>query len=181
MALKATIYKADLSVADLDRSVFADHALTIARHPSETDERMMVRLAAFALYSSERLVFGPGVSDADEPDLVERDRTGAIERWIEVGLPDERNLARACGRAREVILVAYGRGVDVWWKRIAPKLERLRNLRVLRLPEGATRALGELAVRTMSVSATIQEGHLLLAVGDEAVAIDVEELKPAAG
>jgi uncharacterized protein YaeQ len=141
---------------------------------------MMVRLVAFALHAGDRVAFGPGVSDADEPDLVERDLTGAIERWIEVGLPDERNLARACGRARDVVVIAYGRGVDVWWGRIAPKLERLSNLRVLKLPEEATRTLGTAAVRTMRLSATVQEGHVLLAVGDTTVDIDVEELKPAA-
>ncbi|HEU4621494.1 MAG TPA: YaeQ family protein, partial [Burkholderiaceae bacterium] len=144
MALKSTIYKADLQLADLDRHVYADYPLTLARHPSETEERLMVRIVAFGLHAHERLAFGPGLSDADEPCLWQRDLTGAIERWIEVGLPDERHLARACGRADEVVVIAYGRGMDVWWKNIASSLTRLRNLVVLRLPEDGTQALAAL-------------------------------------
>ena len=98
MALKSTIYKAELQIADMDRHYYADHALTIARHPSETDERMMVRVAAFALFAQERLEFCKGLSDTDEPDLWQKDLTGAIETWIEVGQPDERRIAKASGR-----------------------------------------------------------------------------------
>src|SRR6185436_7958792 len=124
MALKATIFKVELSVADIDRGYYADHALTIARHPSETDERMMVRILAFALRAQERLEFGRGLSSEDEPDLVERDLTGAIERWIDVGLPDEREVRKACGRARHVDVIAYGgRAVDLWWESARGKLE----------------------------------------------------------
>src|SRR5437762_3482931 len=124
MALKATIFKVDLSVADIDRGYYADHSLTIARHPSETDERMMVRVLAFALHAGERLEFGRGLSSEDEPDLVQRDLTGAIECWIEVGLPDEREVRKACGRAREVHVLAYGRGVDLWWQGARQTLDR---------------------------------------------------------
>ena len=99
MALKATIFKADLHIADMARNYYAEHALTVARHPSETDERMMARILAFALNADERLAFGKGLSDADEPDLWQKDLTGAIEHWIEVGQPDEKRLLRACGRA----------------------------------------------------------------------------------
>src|SRR5258706_13884366 len=110
MALKATIFKAELSIADIDRGYYADPSLPLARHPSETDERMMVRLLAFALGAAERLEFGRGLSSEDEPDLVERDLTGAIQRWIDVGLPDERDVRKACGRARRVDVIAYGGG-----------------------------------------------------------------------
>lgn len=103
MALKSTIHKAELQIADMDRGYYAEHSVTIAEHPSETDERMMVRLLAFAHGASDRLAFGKGISDTDEPDLWEGDLTGAIERWIEVGLPDERRLLKAAGRAREVV------------------------------------------------------------------------------
>jgi uncharacterized protein YaeQ len=121
MALKATIFKAELSVADIDRGVYGDHTLTIARHPSETDERMMVRLLAFALHADERLEFGRGLSAEDEPDLVRRDLTGTLEQWIDVGLPDEREVRKACGRAREVIVYAYGgRAVPLWWDKVGP-------------------------------------------------------------
>jgi len=125
MALKSTIFKAELSVADIDRGYYHDHALTIARHPSETDERMMVRLLAFALHADERLAFGRGLSTEDEPDLWQRDLTGAIDRWIDVGLPDERDVRKACGRAREVDVLAYGgRAVELWWQGACERLER---------------------------------------------------------
>ncbi len=117
MALKSTIFRAELSVADIDRGYYRDHMLTIAQHPSETDERMMVRLLAFALHADDALEFGRGLSTEDEPDLWQRDLTGAIERWIDVGLPDEREVRKACGRAREVRVMAYGgRAVELWWQ-----------------------------------------------------------------
>jgi uncharacterized protein YaeQ len=178
MALKSTIFKAELQLADLDRHLYADYALTIARHPSETDERMMVRLAAFALFASPRLRFGGGLSDADEPDLVEDDLTGRLTHWIEVGLPDEKRLARACGRADRVDVLAYGgQAVRLWWSDIAARADRLRALSVLALPAEQTRALAALAERTMRLAATIQEGGLLLTNGATTVALQAETLK----
>ena len=106
--LKSTIFKAGLSIADVDRGYYRDHALTIAQHPSETEERMMVRLLAFALHADETLEFGRGLSTDGEPSLLRRDLTGAIEQWIDVGLPEEREVRKACGRAREVHVLAYG-------------------------------------------------------------------------
>ncbi|MBZ0093098.1 MAG: YaeQ family protein, partial [Sulfuricellaceae bacterium] len=106
MAIKSTIIKADLQIADMDRAYYHNHALTIAQHPSETDERIMVRVLAFALYADENLAFGKGLSADDEPDLWQKDPTGAIDLWIDVGLPDERAIRKACGRARQVVLMA---------------------------------------------------------------------------
>ena len=134
MAIKATIFKATLQIADMDRHYYAEHALTLARHPSETDERMMVRLLAFALYAGDALAFGKGMNSDDEPDLWQKDLTGAIERWIEVGLPDERVIRKACGRAAQVVVVSYGRAADIWWNENRDKLQRLDNLTVIRLP-----------------------------------------------
>ena len=109
MAIKATVFKAAIQIADMSCYYYADHALTLARHPSETDERMMVRLLAFALYADDALIFGNGMSSGEEPDLWSKDLTGAIECWIEVGLPDERIIRKASGRADEVVVVSYGR------------------------------------------------------------------------
>jgi uncharacterized protein YaeQ len=178
MALKSTIFKADLSVADIDRSYYADHALTIARHPSETDERMMVRLLAFALHADEGLAFGRGLSAEDEPDLWQRDLTGAIDKWIDVGLPDERDVRKACGRAREVHVLAYGgRAVDLWWQAASDKLERQDRLGVSEVPLEASRALGPLASRSMRLQVTIQEGHVFVTDGMTSVAVDLRVLK----
>jgi len=172
MALKATIFKADLQVSDMDRGHYASHALTIARHPSETDERMMVRVLAFALNADEALAFGKGLSTEDEPDLVRQDLTGAIDSWIDVGLPDARRLRRASGRAREVIVYAYGgRAVELWWASTAPEVERLRNLTVLEVPLASSQALARLAKRSMQLQCMVQDGHAWL--GDESETIEV--------
>ena len=163
MALKATIFKAELQVSDLDRGHFATHALTIARHPSETDTRMMVRLLAFALNADSALEFGRGLSAEDEPDLVRRDLTGAIDLWIDVGLPDEREVRKAAGRAREVKVYTYGgRGAALWWEQNRAALQRLGNLTVVDIPEDVTAAVEAFAERTMRIDCTIQEGQLWL-------------------
>ena len=162
MAIKATVFKATLQIADMDRHYYADHALTLARHPSETDERMMVRLLAFALYADELLTFGKGMSSGDEPDLWQKDLTGAIERWIDVGLPDERAIRKACGRADQVVVISYGRAANIWWNENRDKLQRLNNLTVLNLTSETTLALAALANRNMQLQCTIQEGHIMM-------------------
>ena len=175
MALKSTIFKAELQVSDLDRSYYASHSLTVARHPSETDERMMVRILAFALQAHERLEFGRGLSTDDEPDLWLRDLTGAVECWIDVGLPDPRRLRKAAGRARAVVVYVYGgRSGDVWWRQNAGELGRLDNLTVSVLPYEATQALAGLAQRTMRLQCTIQDGALWF--GDESATVAVQPL-----
>lgn len=172
MALKSTIFKADLQIADMDRNYYADHALTLARHPSETDERMMVRLLAFARHADAALTFCKGLSDADEPDLWRKDLTGTIELWIEVGQPDERRLAKACGRARQVTVYCYGASATLWWRQIAGKLERFGNLTVISLPAAATRELAKLAQRTMGLQCSIQDGHVFLTDGTATAQIE---------
>jgi uncharacterized protein YaeQ len=164
MAQRATVYRADLAVSDLDRGVYSQHALTLARHPSETEERLMVRLLAFALHADDALEFGRGLSTEDEADLWQRDATGAIELWIDVGLPAEKDLRKACGRAREVVVLAYGaRRVEQWWSDNAPGLSRLANLKVFTLTAAETEALQALAARSMTLTCTVQDGHVWLA------------------
>ncbi|HYD95968.1 MAG TPA: YaeQ family protein [Noviherbaspirillum sp.] len=177
MALKATIFKADLQVSDMDRHYYAEHSLTIARHPSETDERMMVRVLAFALHAHEALLFGKGLSTDDEPDLWQKDLTGAIDLWVEVGQPDDKRLLKACGRAAEVVVYSYSSASQVWWNQIAGKLARARNLRVVNLPASASQALAALANRTMQLQCTVQEGQVWLSSGDQTVHLELEPLK----
>ena len=163
MALKSTIYKADLQIADMDRHYYGDHSLTIARHPSETDERMMVRVAAFGLFADERLEFCKGLSDTDEPDLWQKDLTGQIQTWIEVGQPDERRISKASGRSDRVIVIAYaGKTADIWWQGVKGKVERLQNVTVWSLDDGVAEALGKLAERTMRLQLMVQDGDVSL-------------------
>src|SRR5260221_13480465 len=152
MALKATIYKAELQVNDMDRQYYAAHALTLAQHPSETEERLMMRLLAFALHADERLEFGRGLSADDEPDLWRKALTGEIEQWIELGQPDEQRIRKACGRARPVIVISYGgRSADIWWDKIADSLARSKNLTGFDIPAAIVQALAALAEANMQL------------------------------
>lgn len=163
MAPKATVYKAELQVSDMDRHYYAEHNLTLAQHPSETDERLMVRLLAFALYAQDRLEFGRGLSNEEEPDLWLRDYTGEIELWIDLGQPDESRIKKACGRAKQVVVVTYGgNAADIWWGKIAPSLTRLKNLTVVDIPSDAVAQLPALLQRGMRLTAMIQDGELQL-------------------
>jgi uncharacterized protein YaeQ len=172
MALRATVHKAELSIADIDRGRYADHALTIARHPSETEERMMLRLLAFVLWADERVEFGRGLSAEGEPDLALRDDTGALALWIEVGLPDEKWVRKACGRAGRVVVLAYGGSrAEMWWRQQRDALARCANLSVLSVDPAASTALARLAARTMRLSCTVQEGQVWIGDGEAGVSI----------
>ncbi len=177
MALKATIFKVELSVADLDRNVYEDFSLTLAQHPSENDTRMMVRLLAFMLFANERLEFGKGLSTDDEPDLWLKDLTGAIDLWIYVGQLDERWLRKAAGRAARVVVICYGdRVADVWWEQNRARLEKLSNLTVYRLSSDDMQALAGLANRSMNLQCTIQEGEALITGEGDPVRVQPELL-----
>jgi uncharacterized protein YaeQ len=180
MALKATIFKADLQIADMDRNYYGDHSLTIARHPSETDERMMVRLLAFALHAHEALAFGKGLSTDDEPDLWQKDLTGAIDLWIDVGQPDEKRVLKACGRSAQVVVYSYNSNNQLWWNQAAGKLDRAKNLRVLSLPSTATQAMAALAQRTMQLQYTVQDGQIWVTGNDQSVQLEAAILKKSA-
>ncbi|WP_298930616.1 YaeQ family protein [uncultured Ramlibacter sp.] len=184
MALKSTIFKASLAVADIDHGYYADHALTLARHPSETDERMMIRLVALALNAhmlqtvcagDGTLAFGAGLSNPDDPDLSLRDFTGQARLWVEVGQPEDKPLAKACGKADQVHVYCFHHAAEVWWRGIENKLTRLSSLSVFRVPTEASQALAALAQRSMQLQATIQEGVLML--GDGTRSIDVEPVR----
>lgn len=172
MALKATIYKADIDIADMDRHYYASHALTLACHPSETDERLMLRILAFALNAEPELSFTRGISVDDEPDLWKKDLTGAIELWVELGLPDERRLRKALGRARHVLVYAYGgRTMDIWWEKSMRDLRRLPNLTIRAVDEDATVALASMIQRTMRLNCTIQDGDVSISNGTSVVTL----------
>src|SRR5690606_15259283 len=179
MALKSTIHRVELAIADIERGYYQDHTLTLARHPSETEERLMVRLLAFAMHAHPALGFGAGLSDVEEPDLWLRDDTGAIELWIEVGLPDERRLRRACGRARQVVAISYGRNAALWWRQQQHALARLDRLTVVELPVQPTLALAALARRTMRVQANASEGLWWIGSEDGSVSVEPSLLKQA--
>lgn len=172
MATKATVYKAHLNVADLDRGHYGDYALTLACHPSETEERLMVRLLAYALYADEQLAFTRGISTDDEPDLWAKDLTGEIQLWIELGQPDESRIRKACNRSRQVVVITFGaRASEPWWDKIQQGLARFDNLTVLRIPTEASATLAAQLDRSMEWQVTIQDGVALVSVGTNNVSV----------
>ena len=153
MALSSTIFKANLQISDMDRHYYEEHQLTLARHPSETDERMMVRLLAFALHADEQLSFTKGLCDDEEPALWQKSLSDEIELWVDVGQPDERRIRKACSRATRVCIYLYGgRNAELWWQRNVNKLQRFENLTVLEIPEIS---LSNFIVAEMSSSVSV--------------------------
>jgi uncharacterized protein YaeQ len=183
LALKSTIYKASLQIADMDRGLYADHALTLALHPSETEERLMMRVLAFALSvpaddHDGALLFARGLSDSEEPDLWRHALDGTLRDWIEVGLPDERRVLRACGRAGRVGIWAYAASTPIWWQGLAGRLARQKNLAVRQVPAEQSQALATLAERSMQLQINVQEGQVLVVHGDRMVEIHPLSLHP---
>jgi len=181
MALKATIYKAQLQIADMDRGVYADHSVIIARHPSETDERMMIRLLAFALNvpaddKQGQLEFAKDLWDVDEPALWHKDYTNAVRHWIDVGQPDDKRLMRAAGRAERVSVYSFASSTPVWWKGIERKLTRAANLVVWQIEATPSQALAKLANRTMQLQVTVQDGTVWMSSAADSVEITPRRL-----
>ncbi|HEX9758585.1 MAG TPA: YaeQ family protein [Nitrospiria bacterium] len=180
MAFNATIYKAVLQIANLDRNYYQERALTLARHPSETDERLMVRVLAFALHASEGLSFAHGrigaglIKAGEEPDLWKKNLTGEVELWIEVGLPDERAIRKACNRAQQVVVYAYGgHKADRWWEQNRGVLGQANNLTIVNLSNETTRAIAAMAQRDLKLNCTIQDGHIWFGEGEETVEVEL--------
>lgn len=173
MALKATVYKAELQIADMDRGYYATHNLTLARHPSETDARLLLRVLAFARHAHAELGFTKGLSTDDEPDLWQKDLTGNIELWIELGQPDEKRLRKACGRARQVVVYCHsGHSAELWREKTGADLQRFANLQVINIPADTAQALERLAQRSMQLQCTIQDGQIWL--GDTETSLLIE-------
>ncbi|MDA9207293.1 YaeQ family protein [Octadecabacter sp.] len=180
MAQKAIIYKVELSVSDMDRHYYETHKLTVAKHPSETDERMMVRILAFALNAHEHLEMTKGISTDDEPDIWQRSLSGELEVWLALGLPSEKVLRQSCGKAKQVIVYSYGgRTADMWWDKINSKTTRFDNLQVINLAENETGELSALADRSMKMQVNIQDGDVMASVNDNIVYVNPIEWKRA--
>ena len=179
MALKATIYKAAVNVADLDRNQFLDATLTLARHPSETQERMMLRLLAWIKYANERLQFTRGLSAEEEPEAWLRNDHMGIDLWIELGLPDERRIKKACTQSAEVALFTYNsRAAEIWWQQNKNKCSQFNNLSVWYLDDEQLAKLSAFAGRTMILQATIQDGAIWLSDAENNLEIHLTAWQP---
>ncbi len=178
MALKATIFKAEIQIADMDRGYYQTHTLTTARHPSETDERMMVRMLAFALNASDGLQFTRGLSSEDEPDIWEKNLVGGVTTWIEVGLPDERRIRKGCNQAEKMIIYAYGdRAAPVWREQNKVVIRRFENLQIVYLPDEIVEAMARMVERTMSLQCAMQDSAIMLSSSQGVVDIHPEVWK----
>ncbi|CUH61333.1 YaeQ family protein [Thalassobacter stenotrophicus] len=181
MAQKATIYKVELSVSDMDRHYYETHKLTVTKHPSETDERLMVRLVAFALNAHEHLEMTKGLSTDDEPDIWQKSLSGELDVWVALGLPSEKVIRQSCGKAGRVILYPYGgKTAEMWWDKVKNSTTRFDNLQVVNLAEVETDALAKLASRTMKLQVNIQDGEVMVSVDDSMVYLTPVEWKGAA-
>jgi uncharacterized protein YaeQ len=181
MAQKATIYKVELSVSDMDRHYYETHKLTVAKHPSETDERLMVRIVAFALNAHENLEMTKGLSTDDEPDIWQKSLTGALDVWVALGLPSEKVMRQSCGKAGKVIVYPYGgRTAEMWWDKIKKSTTRFENLHVINFSEKDTEELAKLASRAMRLQINIQDGDVMVSVGDSIVYMTPLKWKSAA-
>jgi uncharacterized protein YaeQ len=183
MAIKATIYKANLQIADMDRNLYVDRAVTIARHPSETDERMMIRLLAMALNlpadtNHGTLEFAKDLWENDEPALWHKDLTGQIVCWIEVGQPDDKRLLKASGRADQVTVFGYSSGTTTWWNGIATKITRANNIAVWQIDAAQSQALAGMAQRGMQLQLSVQDGNVWIGDGQRSVEITPRRLNP---
>jgi uncharacterized protein YaeQ len=170
MAQKATIYKVELSVSDMDRNYYETHNLTVAKHPSETDERLMLRIVAFALNAHEKLEFSKGISTDDEPDIWQKSLSGELELWVALGLPSEKIIRQSCGKANEVIIYCYGgRTAETWWEKIKNSTTRFNNLQVISFSEKDTSELAKQASRSMKLHVSIQDGDVMVSIDESIV------------
>lgn len=179
MALSATVYKAEVNIADMDRHYYQSHNLVLAQHPSETDTRMMVRLLAFALNANEELQFTKGLSTDDEPELWHKSLSDDIELWIELGQPDEKRIRKACGRAKQVIIYCYsGNSAAIWWEQIGKQLQRFDNLTIINLPNEACEAMAAMVKRTVQLNISLQDGVVSISDNEQNIDIAPERLFP---
>lgn len=178
MAQKSTIYKVEVSVSDMDRHYYESHKLTVAKHPSETDERLMVRILAFALNAHENLEMTKGLSTDDEPDIWQKSLSGELDVWVALGLPSEKVLRQSCGKAKQVIVYCYGgRTAEMWWDKVKTSTTRFDNLKVVNLTEQDTRALADLASRSMQLQVNIQDGEVMASLESGTVYVTPQEWK----
>jgi len=178
MAQKAIIYKVELSVSDMDRHYYETHNLTVAKHPSETDERLMVRILTFALNAHEQLEFTRGISTDDEPDIWQKSLSGEIELWVALGLPGEKIIRQSCGKANEVIVYCYGgRTAEMWWEKIKNSTTRFNNLQIINFSKKDTSELEKHVSRLMKLQINIHDGDVMVSVDGSIVNVMPERWK----
>ncbi|NRA84971.1 MAG: YaeQ family protein [Gammaproteobacteria bacterium] len=175
MATKATIFKANINVADMDREVYLDKNLTVAQHPSETVQRMMLRIVAWALNANDQLGFTKGLSDEDQPDLWQVSYSDEIELWVDLGTPDEKRIKKGSVRGKKSVIYTYGENsARNWWKQQQSNARKFKNLEVYFIDDQSMTALADAATRTMNLQFTIQGGEVWLNTDNETIELNIE-------
>jgi uncharacterized protein YaeQ len=179
MALKATIFKVKLSLSNLNIHHYDDYTLTLARHPSENNLRMMARVLAFCLNAQEEnLAFTKGISDDTEPDLWKINHDGSIEHWIELGHLDERRIRQAAAKARKVSIYTYqGEQSLRWFSSIENSLSRFDNLNITHLAFSEEGSIETLVERGMNITCSIEENEIWLSTESERLMVEYKMLK----
>ncbi|MDH5389027.1 MAG: YaeQ family protein [Gammaproteobacteria bacterium] len=154
MAIKPTIFKLKISLSDLNRNYYDTLNITLAQHPSETAERMMVRVLAYCINAQEYLVFAKGMNDIDEPDIWARTLDNQITLWIDVGEPAVERIKKASRVAQALKIYCFNSKSDVWWDQAKGKISQLKTS-ILRFQWAEIQALAMLVQRTMEISVTI--------------------------
>ncbi|WP_150149066.1 YaeQ family protein [Candidatus Enterovibrio altilux] len=172
MVLKATVYKASLSVADMNRQVYLNHSVTLAKHPPETEQHLMLRLIAWTLYADERLQFTKSICDKSKPELWIQNYSNEIELWVTLGLPDSKRIKKACSQAKQVILFTYGDDAAATWRsQLLNKLHPFKNLTVINIMDKVLLAAAAFSNRNMVIQATIEDGQVWFSVGETVLLI----------
>ncbi|MFL0797860.1 MAG: YaeQ family protein [Cellvibrionaceae bacterium] len=180
MALSATIHKAEIHIADMNRHYYENHHLTIAQHPSETERRLMLRILAFILNANESLQFSKGLSTDDEPDLWVKNFSDDIELWIDLGQPSEKRIRKACGRSKQVLIYSYGDNVsETWIKQIENKLQRFDNLAIFHIDDISAAKIELFLKRSMNLQCNIQDADISISDSENISNISIQQLYPA--
>ncbi|WP_305046849.1 YaeQ family protein [Geoalkalibacter sp.] len=176
MALPSTIHRAVVQLSDVDRGIYETLQVTLARHPSETAQRLVLRLLAYAVCHAPELSFTKGICAGDEPDLWIREPDGRVKLWIEVGTPEPQRLLKACRHAEQVVLLTAGPGRFRWDAQYRELLTGLDNVRVLGVDYDFVSQVATGLERSITWELTISGGSLYLTSAKQTYETTLETL-----
>jgi uncharacterized protein YaeQ len=177
MAIKSSVYKLNLDISDCNKNYFNTHQLILSKHPSETEQRLMVRVLAFALNASESLSFSKGLCADDEPEIWDKNLSDEILNWISLGQVDIKLVKKSLGRSKEVVIFTYaGNKSKTWWQQNQTQLEKFNKLKVVNIKVDDVKAMEQLVSRNMDLQCTIQDELVYLSNAEHSLTIEPELL-----
>lgn len=169
MANTATLYRFGIDLSDIDRGVYQTLDLRVARHPSEDEERLVVRVLAHALLYEEGLEFGRGLSTVEDAALWTRTPAGQVQTWVDVGLPSADRLHRASKQAERVVIVTHKPPEILRKEWLGEKIHRPERVELVQLSPALVRELADRLERGVHWYVTVQEQGLTIVDGDQVV------------